>query len=233
MPSSEAEKARLRAASLSVGGMLAAAGGFLDGFTYVGHGQVFANAMSANVILFGAYCYTGSFHIALRYLPPIMAFLAAVWASQTIQLHSKRRGIAALYGAVLLLEIVVLLVLSLLPATTPDTLFTTSIAFAAAVQMNTFREMNGHSYSSTFTTGNLRTLGEAAFTWLFEGHPQDAARTVRDFSVIVGAFLLGAIAGGVATKEFGNRALWWDIGLLILVAVCVQTRFSLPFTRKR
>jgi len=26
--------------------MLAAAGGFLDGFTYVGHGRVFANAMS-------------------------------------------------------------------------------------------------------------------------------------------------------------------------------------------
>ena len=122
-------------------------------------------------------------------------------------------------------------VLSLLPATTSDTSFTTSIAFAAAVQMNTFREVNGHSYSSTFTTGNLRTLGEAAFTWLFEGHAQDAARTVRDFSVIVGAFLLGAIAGGVATKALGNRALSCDIGFLVLVAICIQTHFGRPSGR--
>ena len=43
-----------RAASLSVNAMLAAIGGFLDGFTYVGHGHVFANGMTANVLLLGA-----------------------------------------------------------------------------------------------------------------------------------------------------------------------------------
>jgi uncharacterized membrane protein YoaK (UPF0700 family) len=85
--------------------------------------------------------------------------------------------------------------------------------------MATFREVNGHAYSSTFTTGNLRTLGEAAFKWLFEGHGPDAARVVRDFSTIVAAFLLGAIGGGVATKTFGNPALWFDIGLLVLGAI--------------
>ena len=224
-------KEELRASSLCVGGMLAAVGGFLDGFTYIGHGRVFANAMSGNVILLGAYCYTGSWHLARRYLPPIMAFLAAVWVSQAIQMHSKRRSGKTPYFGVLLLEIIVLLVLSLLPATAADTLFTTSIAFVAAVQMQTFREVNGRTYGSTFTTGNLRTLGEAAFKWFFEGHSRDAARVMRDFSVIVAAFLLGAIAGGATTKAFGNRALWCDIGLLVLVAIEVD--FGLPRPKPR
>lgn len=221
------ETAKIRSTSLAVGGMLAAAGGFLDGFTYIGHGRVFANAMSANMILFGAYLFIRSWQTALRYLPPLIAFLAAVWASQAMHLHSKRSGAATPYAPVLFLEIIVLFVLSLLPAGTSDALFTTTIAFVAALQMQTFREVNGRVYGSTFTTGNLRTLGEATFTWLFEGHARSAARVVRDFSVIITAFLAGAIGGGVATRAFGNRALWFDIGLLVLVSVGIETTLVL------
>ena len=218
----EFESAKVRAGSLSVNAMLAAAGGYLDGFTYVGHWHVFANAMTANVVLFGANCFTGSWQTAHDYLPPIIAFLGAVWASQAIQLHSKRCSANIPYGAVLLLETGVLLILSLLPAHTSSMIFTASIAFAASVQMQTFREVNGRSYASTFTTGNLRTLGEAAFTWCFEGHHWKTAQVVRDFSVIVTAFLLGAIAGGGATKVLGRQALWCDIGLLLVVAARVR-----------
>ena len=133
-----------------------------------------------------------------------------------------RRGVIAPYQSILLLEAGVLLVLSLLPATTNDLLFTTSIAFAAAVQMQTFREVNGRSYCSTFTTGNLRTLGEAAFNWFFRGHQRETALVVRDFSVIVTAFLLGALAAGGITKAFGNRALWCAVLLLLLVAIEIR-----------
>jgi uncharacterized membrane protein YoaK (UPF0700 family) len=45
---------------------------------------------------------------------------------------------------------------------------------------------------------------------------------VKDFSVICGAFLIGASAGGYAFQSFGNRALWCDIILLALVAIDVQ-----------
>jgi uncharacterized membrane protein YoaK (UPF0700 family) len=124
-----------------------------------------------------------------------------------MQLYSRHRGTSAPYAAVLVLEIGVLLVLSLLSAATADILFTTSIAFAASVQVQTFREVNGHSFNSTFTTGNLRTLSESAFAWCFEGHKREAARVVKDFSVICAAFLLGATAGGYGAQTFGNRAL--------------------------
>jgi uncharacterized membrane protein YoaK (UPF0700 family) len=143
-----------------------------------------------------------------------------------MQLRSKRRDVSAPYPAVLALEVGVLLVLSLLPATTADILFTTSIAFAASVQVQTFREVNGHSFNSTFTTGNLRTLSEAAFDWFMEGHNAKAGRVVRDFSTICASFLLGATAGGYTTQAFGNQALWCDVILLGLIAIRVQSRLK-------
>ena len=195
------EEARKRVGTLGISALLALAGGFLDGFTYVGHGHVFANAMTGNVVLLGINCFSGSWRTGLNHLPAILCFLGGIWVAQAMQLCAGRYR----YLAVLILEVCVLLILSLLPGTTADILFTTSIAFAASVQVQTFREVNGHAFSSTFTTGNLRTLAEAAFTWVFEGHSPTAARVVGDFSVICAAFLVGATAGGYSTQAFGNR----------------------------
>jgi len=226
MPSLTFEQARQRVGTLGIGALLAAAGGFLDGFTYVGHGHVFANAMTGNVVLLGISCFSGSWRTALHLLPPILAFVVGVSVSEAMQLRSKRRDVSAPYPAVLLLEIGVLMGLSLLPATTADVLFTISIAFAASVQVQTFREVNGQSYNSTFTTGNLRTLSQAAFDWFMESHDARAGRVVRDFSTICAAFLLGATAGGYCAQAFGNRALWCDVILLVLVAIRVRSRLK-------
>jgi len=221
------EEARLRVGTLGIGALLAAAGGFLDGFTYVGHGHVFANAMTGNVVLLGINCLSGSWRTALHLLPAILAFVVGVCVSHAMQLRSKRRDVSAPYPAVLLLEICILLILSLLPLTAPDILFTTSIAFAASVQVQTFREVNGHVFNSTFTTGNLRTLSEAALDWFLEGHSPKAARVVRDFSTICAAFLAGAASGGYGAQKFGNRTLWCDVILLAIIAIFVQSRLGL------
>ena len=214
--------ARERVGVLSTGALLAAAGGFLDGFTYVGHGHVFANAMTGNVVLLGIGYFSGSSESPFRHLPPIAAFLLGIWASLALQLRAKRQHAAPPYLGVLLAETAILFVLSLLPESTNNLLITTIVAFTSSVQVSTFREVNGRKYSSTFTTGNLRTLSEAAFAWAFEGHKQDAAPAIRDFSAICTAFLVGATAGGYLTRAFGNRGLWCDLVLLLFVSILVQ-----------
>src|SRR6202451_3750360 len=133
MPSLRFEQARLQVGTLGIAALLASAGGFLDGFTYVGHGHVFANSMTGDVVLLGISCFSGSWRTALHILPAILAFLVGVSASQAMQLHSRHRNVSAPYPAVLALEISVLLVLSLLPGAAADILFTTSIAFVASV----------------------------------------------------------------------------------------------------
>jgi uncharacterized membrane protein YoaK (UPF0700 family) len=223
------EEAQKQVGVLGHSALLAAASGFLDGFTYVGHGHVFANAMTGNVVLLGINILSGPWHSAFRHLPPILAFLLGISVSAALQLHSKRQHRSPPYVTVLVAEIGILFGLSLLPARTNDLLITTIIAFTASVQVSIFREVNGRSYSSTFTTGNLRTLSEATFAWLFEGHRSELARVMKDFSVICLAFLLGATTGGYATHAFGNRALWCDMALFLLIAVLVERGVRRPF----
>ena len=148
-----------------------------------------------------------------------------------MQWRSKRRGAAAHYSTVLVLEIGVLLILSMLPPATPDILIVVAIAFAASKQVQTFREVDGKTYNSTFTTGNLRTLSEAAFSWFFDGRSPAAARTVRDFAIICTAFLAGAAGGGYTAQAFGNRALWCCAVLLALATLRVQYRLRVPRVR--
>ncbi len=222
MPALGFEDAKARIGTLGTAALLASAGGFLDAFTYVGHGHVFANAMTANVVLLGVNGFAGDWQTALSHLPPIVAFLMGVSASQAMQLRSKKRGVAAPYTSILRSEIAVLLVLSFLRGPSKDLLFTIPIAFAASVQVQTFREVNGRPYNSTFTTGNLRALSEAVFSWFLEGRSPRAADVARDFSAICAALLLGAAAGGFATPAFGNRALWCVILVLAITAVRVR-----------
>ena len=233
VPSLAFEEAKARVGALRIGASLAVAGGFLDGFTYVGHGHVFANAMTGNVVLLGLSFVTKSWYTAFRHVTPILAFLLGIWVSQALQLRPKRNRYSPPYLSVLLTEILILLGLSVLPANTNSIVFTTTVSFISSVQVSTFREVNGRNYSSTFTTGNLRTLSEGAFSWFFEGRKRESARVVQDFATICTSFLLGAASGGFATQAFGNHALWWDIGLFILITMLVQHSLRIPFETPR
>ena len=215
--------------STTTGALLALAGGYLDAFTYIGHGHVFANAMTGNVVLLGVNCISGSWTTGLRHLPPILAFLVGVSTARFIELSAARRHLRFHYLSVLTLEIAILALLSLLSARTPDFWITTSIAFAASVQVQTFRDVHGHSYNSTFTTGNLRTLSEGLFDWFSGQHTPENATLIIDFAIICTSFLLGAVIGGFATPRFArwgmlNRALWLDIALLLVVVARIWPR---------
>jgi uncharacterized membrane protein YoaK (UPF0700 family) len=214
------------ASQLGNSALLALAGGFLDGFTYLGHGHVFANAMTGNVVLLALGCVSGMFEGGLRHLPPILMFLLGVTVARALQTPSIARRLRRPHLAALLIQIGTLVALALLPQRTADVWFTMSIAFAASVQVESFRRVNGRSFNSTFTTGNLRTFAEGAFVWLIADVGEDARGATLDFGVICLAFFSGAAAGGVATMHFGNSALWIDVVLLGLIAVRVHTRPS-------
>jgi uncharacterized membrane protein YoaK (UPF0700 family) len=67
------------------------------------------------------------------------------------------------YIAVLLVEVTILLIPAFLPDRTPNFWITAPITFAASMQVLTFRTVGPHTYTSTFTTGNLRTLSTGLF----------------------------------------------------------------------
>jgi len=207
---------RVGSLSLAESALLVAAGGFLDGFTYIGHGHVFANNMTGNLVLLGVEAIGGSWYGALQHLTPIIAFLLGVMAARAITFRLPVHRLVPSSLAVLIVEIVALLLLGFLPQSAPDLCITFSIAFVAAAQVETFRRVDGESFNSTFMTGDLRTLGEGLFDWVFASSGRETRTRIRDFGVICTIFLVGAIAGGLAVSRFGNRGLWIVVALLLV-----------------
>jgi uncharacterized membrane protein YoaK (UPF0700 family) len=200
------------------------AGGFLDGYTFVGHGHVFTNAMTGNVVLLGIELLSFQRQQALNHLTPLLTFVVGIWAARALHLRAKDHGKPSPYTAVLLWEIGILFVVSWLPAACPDFVITTCVVFAASLQVQTFRTVLGHAYTSTFTTGNLRNLSEAIFDWVT--HPElrkESKSKARIFAIICSCFLLGATGGSFATRMMGNHALWIELVFLLLALERVRT----------
>jgi len=216
-PGKQSSVLERRCKSLPVSATLACAGAYLDGFTFVGHGRVFANAMTGNVVLLGVDAISGSWRRSLSHLLPILMFLTGVASARMGTLPGIRRWLKHPELAVLGIEILVLFALGWLPSTTSNFPITMSIAFAASLQMATFREIHGRGYSSTFTTGNLRTVIENSFDWLFLGRQRKNLDAAVDFATICSMFLVGASLGAFATPKLHNHALWIDVAVLCCV----------------
>ena len=68
------EKCLQMSESFFLAAILAIVGGFLDAYSYLMRGHVFANAQTGNIVLFGVYLEKREFTQALYYLVPILAF---------------------------------------------------------------------------------------------------------------------------------------------------------------
>ena len=217
--------------TLGVAMLLAACGGFLDAFTYLGHGHVFANAMTGNVVLLGVEAATARWSESFDHLRPILAFLFGVAVAQGFRLPRFRRWIPEVPIAALSLEIVSLLIGGWIPKGVAGTPLVLGISFVAALQSSTFRKAAGFNYNSTMTTGNLRIFGEAVFQGVFNSGGMAAFEQARTFGAICLAFLAGAILGGLCTAALDNRALW--IVDALLAALWVRLFVALRFSRQQ
>lgn len=200
--------------AVGVACLLSLSGGFLDAFTYLGHGQVFANAMSGNVVLLGAMAAIGNWRQAIRHIPPLIAFLAGVFMAQAIRLPVGRIGARWPALLSLLIEIVVLTAMAFLPRTFPDLWIVLSISFAAALQNSSFTKVRNWPYNSVMTTGNLRRFAEGLFTGVVPRRNPEILEQTRVFAAIILCFLAGAFIGGLTTGRLHNAAL--AIPVLIL-----------------
>jgi uncharacterized membrane protein YoaK (UPF0700 family) len=145
--------------------LLAGAGGFLDAYTFVGRGGVFANAQTGNIVLLAVAAGERHWPAALLHVPPILAFMLGVALAETLARPTGRRIVRRPARFVLVAEIVVLVIVGALPPQVPDQVVTAAIAFTSALRVSTFRSLQGIDYSTTLTTSNLRTLVAKAYLW--------------------------------------------------------------------
>lgn len=210
--------------SFLLGGILAVVGGFLDAYTYLLRGGVFANAQTGNIVLLGLYAARFHFAKAFYYLIPISAFIMGViiveavkWKFREYHLFHWRQGIIAA-------EFVLLLAAAFIPQGKWDTAVNIAVSFVCAMQVESFRKVNGNAYATTMCTGNLRSASESLCRYAITKDSSEREKSLRYYGIIL-FFIGGAVLGTWMSGVFAEKAVLFCCGLL-------ATAFLLMFLEK-
>lgn len=197
-----------------LGVLLAVVGGFLDAYTYICRGHVFANAQTGNIVLLGIQLTEKNWGRALYYLMPILAFIMGILVCEALQTLFKWEKRIHWRQLSVLVELVCLTAAGFLPLGKYDALVNIMISFVCALQVEAFRKMNGNSYATTMCTGNLRSATENLYIFLHTKDRQCLKNSLQYYNVIL-FFIMGAAAGSLLTLHMGAEAVWVScIGLL-------------------
>jgi uncharacterized membrane protein YoaK (UPF0700 family) len=192
--------------------------GFLDAYTYLARGQVFANAQTGNVIFFALGIADRDWGEASQHLWAILAFMVGVLLSSHIKSGRLDAALGHPLRWAMAAQAATLATLGFIPGTVNPTWVNVPISFVTAMLIGLFRNVGELTYIAVATTGNLMRLVESGYSALAD-RDSKAGAAIRVYAAIVGAFACGAIAGGFATHGFGVRAIWIPAVFLAITLV--------------
>lgn len=206
-----------------LGAVLSLAGGFLDAYTYLVRGGVFANAQTGNVVLLGINLMDRDWARAGHYLVPILAFAAGVLTARLVHDHLDQRGRLHWRQLTVGAEVLLLLAVAALPATASGAA-NVLVSYVCAIQAESFRKFNGNVFASTMCTGNLRSGTEQLYQYWRAGGGEHGRRAAQYYGIVL-FFAAGAALGAWCSRLWGRPAALGAGALLILA-------FFLMFQRK-
>ena len=213
-------KLHLQKASESyiVGILLAVAGGYLDVYTYVSRGGVFANAQTGNIVLLGINAADGNWNMIWHYTYPILAFMAGILVTEYVRKRYRYNPGLHWRQIVIALEFAVLLGISFVPSGSYDNVINALVSFVCSMQVESFRLLHGNAYATTMCTGNLRSATEQLFYYNINKDKKARDKSLQYYGIIL-FFIAGAVIGTALTRIFLEKAVLAVCFLLLLVFV--------------
>lgn len=209
--------------SIGLGILLAISGGLMDAYSYLFRDEVFANAQTGNILLFGVNVARGAWGEALSYFFPVLAFSIGIASAVVIRQVCGERGHLHWRQYCLAGECVILFGAAVLPQSS-NLLANSLISLACGAQVEAFRKIQGSSVATTMCIGNLRSAIHSGVTYGFTG-----ARSERHSAKVSGTIILffvaGAVAGSLLLGWLGKYTLWVSAGIL---ALCTGLMFISP-----
>ena len=194
--------------------LITIAGGYMDAYSYLVRGQVFATGQTGNFVLLAVNLARRDPAMVVHYLTPILLFFAGIFLSMHMRHGFRERG-RRWERNTLTLEAALFLLIGLLPRSVPDVLVNSLISFCAAMQYCCFRTMGeSAAYASTFCTGNMRSCAEQLYLGLVRKDRAAMSAALR-YLAILGAFFLGVLLGVLGDRCFGVHAAWGVSSLLL------------------
>jgi uncharacterized membrane protein YoaK (UPF0700 family) len=213
--------------SFALGAVLSFAGGFLDTYTYLARGGVFATAQTGNIVLLAVHAARGEINRAVYYIFPIIAFIAGIHTTELIKdrLKNKTRGIFHWRQLVLCIEIAALFIISFLKGETYHMAANITVSFVSSMQVQSFRKVEDHVYMTTMCTGNLRSATEYFYRFFHNRDRRDLRSALIYYGIIL-TFFAGAAAGAGAATAFAEKAALFVCGILLaaVAGMMIHTR---------
>ncbi|WP_312652243.1 YoaK family protein [Aminipila sp.] len=205
-----------------VGIILAIVGGYLDAYTYICRGQVFANAQTGNMVLLGIQLAQGNFLRALYYLVPIITFFVGVFFVEFIKAKFKINKTLHWRQIAIAIELILLLGIAFLPEGRYNAIATIVVSFVCSLQAQSFRKFNGNAYASTMCTGNLRSASEHFFRYSSLKNMEDLKVTLQ-YLIVILFFILGAIIGCYLTNVYEVKSVLFScLGLAVVLLLMIK-----------
>lgn len=202
--------------TLKVGMLLAIVGGFLDAYTYLLEGHVFANAQTGNIVLLFILLAEGKYLDSLYYLTPIIFYFIGIIVTEVIRNHYKSIGPGIWRLHMLTIEIILLAVIAFTADNVSPSIINSLISFISAMQGCTFKNLVGQSYVTMTCTGNLRSATRHLFQYISK-KDKEAGRISGRYYCIIGSFCIGAFIGTFVIHLVGQYSILTCCILLFMV----------------
>lgn len=196
--------------SYLIGILLAAAGGFIDAYTYITRGGVFAYAQTGNIVLMGINIGQSHYLQALSYLIPIITFIVGVFIVEGLKKKFSSRP-KNWRQTVIVIESIIVAAVCFIPVSESTNPFAIIlISLVSALQYESFHTLRGKAFASTMCTGNLRSGSENLYLFFETKDKYYRNKAIQYFGIIF-VFILGAILGTELSGFFELKAALFSI----------------------
>ena len=191
--------------NIVIGVSLSLVGGFLDAYSYLLKGKVFANAQTGNVVLLFISIANRELHKSLKYIIPIITFAFGIFISEFFKNKHYAKNYTRMV-IVLVFEVLTIAAIGLTGTYFAHDIINSVISFVAALQVANFDKVDGNPIATTMITGNLKSsmINLAKY------------RAVKDvkylhsffkYLLIIASFGIGVAVGFITIQYYAERSI--------------------------
>ncbi len=199
--------------TVRLGMLLALSGGFMDAYSYIERGRVFANAQTGNMLLLGVYLSEGKFGVALQYFFPVFAFAIGIAIAEFVR--AKEGNKLHWRQITVLFEGIILAIVAFFPQSM-NLIANALTSFACGIQVESFRKIRGYGIATTMCIGNLRSGTQNICDFIKNKEKKSLKKAVLYYGII-GCFILGAILGNFFIHICGEKAILCCSSFLFII----------------
>ena len=210
--------------SITVGLFLALSGGFMDAYSYINRGKVFANAETGNIILMTLKICEGKFLESVNYIIPITSFAIGVAISEIIKRRKEKIDMIHWRQIPLLLEIAAFIVVAFLPQDM-NQIANSIISLVSGVQFATFPKIRDVVIATTMCTGNLKSGTQNLYRGISTGDKLSIEKGLYYYICIL-IFIVGTALGYFAVGFFNEKAILIAAVMLTMIFLMMFKEFE-------